>query len=157
MEYFLQILLVGLLAGSVLSLVGVGFTLVLGVGKIANFAHGAFVGLGMYFAYWGHKTFDISSYWMLLPGVVLFAVVGVGIAELFEWRGRKIGQLGVLLVGLALLLFIEGALSVSFGADVVTVDAESIGSVRLFGIQHMPPNGARHALKSAGIALRAVR
>lgn len=134
MEYFLQILLVGLLAGSVLSLVGVGFTLVLGVGKIANFAHGSFVGLGMYFAYWGHKTFGVSPYVMLVPGIVLFALVGVGIAELFEWRGRKIGELGVLLVGLALLLFIEGALSVTFGADVVTVGGGNLGSVRLFGL-----------------------
>jgi branched-chain amino acid transport system permease protein len=134
MEYFFQILLVGLLSGAVLSLVGVGFTLVLGVGKIANFAHGAFVGLGMYFAYWGQQTFGISPYWMLVPGIVVFTIVGIGIAELFEWRGRKIGELGVLLVGLALLLFIEGALSVTFGADVVTVNGADLGSVRLFGL-----------------------
>src|SRR5436190_1543291 len=41
--YFAQLLILGLLAGAVLSLVAIGFTLVLGVGKIANFAHGAFV------------------------------------------------------------------------------------------------------------------
>jgi branched-chain amino acid transport system permease protein len=134
MEYFLQLLIVGLLAGSVLSLVGVGFTLVLGVGKIANFSHGAFVGLGMYFAYWGHETFGVSPYAMLLPAILVFTVAGFGVAELFEWRGRKIGELGILLVGLALLLFIEGMLAVLFGSEVVTLTGETLGSVSAFGL-----------------------
>jgi branched-chain amino acid transport system permease protein len=135
MDYFLQQIVVGLLTGSVLSLIGVGFTLVLGVGKIANFAHGAFVGLGMYFGYWGWDTFGVSPYVMLLPAIVGFAIVGVGIAELFEWRGRKIGELGVLLVGLALLLFIEGLLAVVFGADVVKVQTEELASISAFGLK----------------------
>ena len=134
MDYFLQLLIVGLLGGSVLSLVGVGFTLVIGVGKIANFSHGAFVGLGMYFAYWGHRTFDISPYWMVLPAIVVFTAAGIGVAELFEWRGRKIGELGILLVGLALLLFIEGMLAVIFGSEVVTLTGESLGSVSVLGL-----------------------
>jgi branched-chain amino acid transport system permease protein len=134
MNYFLQLVIVGLLTGSVLSLVGVGFTLVLGVGKIANFAHGAFVGLGMYLGYWAWSTFGISPYLTLLPALVIFAVLGVGVAELFEWRGRKVGELGVLLVGLAMLLFIEGLLAVTFGQDVVRVQVKEIGTVTAFGL-----------------------
>jgi branched-chain amino acid transport system permease protein len=53
---------------------------------------------------------------------------------MFEWRGRKVGELGVLLVGLALLLFIEGLLSVVFGADVVRVQGQELGSVGAFGL-----------------------
>ena len=47
---FEQLLIVGIITGSVYSLVGLGFTLVLGVGKIANFAHGSFVAVGLYLA-----------------------------------------------------------------------------------------------------------
>jgi branched-chain amino acid transport system permease protein len=133
-DYFLQLLIVGLLSGSVLSLVGVGFTLVLGVGKIANFAHGAFVGLGMYLGYWAWHTFGLSPYLTLLPAVVLFALLGTGVAELFEWRGRRVGELGVLLVGLAMLLFIEGLLAVTFGQDVVRVQGSNLGTVGAFGL-----------------------
>ena len=35
-------------------------------------------------------------------------------AELFEWRGRKVGEIGELLIGLALLLLIGGLLEVLF-------------------------------------------
>ncbi len=53
---FEQLLIVGVITGSVYSLVGLGFTLVLGVGKIANFAHGSFVAVGLYLALFASET-----------------------------------------------------------------------------------------------------
>jgi len=132
--YLAQLLLVGILSGAVLSLVGVGFTLVLGVGKIANFAHGALVGVGMYAGYSAAKYADINPYLLLIPAALVFAVVGWAVAEMFEWRGRKIGHIGELVVGLALLLLINGALEVVFGADARTYSSVDIGSVKAFGL-----------------------
>jgi branched-chain amino acid transport system permease protein len=129
--YFEQLLIVGLLSGSVLSLVGVGFTLVLGVGKIANFAHGAFVGVGMYVGYWAERDLHINPYWLLVPALVGFIVVGWLVAELFEWRGRKVGAIGELLVGLALLLVINGLLAVVFGNDPHTLTKPDWGSLTI--------------------------
>lgn len=131
---FTQLLIVGLLTGSVLSLVGVGFTLVLGVGKIANFAHGAFVGVGMYVGYALEQDLHINPYLGLVPAVVVFTVVGIGVAELFEWRGRKIGEIGELLIGLALLLLIGGALNVVFGSDPVRLQHTDLGSLKVAGV-----------------------
>jgi branched-chain amino acid transport system permease protein len=133
--FFEQLVIVGLLSGAVLSLVGVGFTIVLGVGKIANFAHGAFVGLGMYLGYWTGTTLGISPYFMIIPGIVLFTVVGWGVAELFEWRGRKVGAIGELLVGLAMLLLINGLLAVGFGSDARTLSTADYGSLSVAGLK----------------------
>jgi branched-chain amino acid transport system permease protein len=132
--YFEQLLIVGLLAGAVLSLVGVGFTIVLGVGKIANFAHGAFVGLGMYLGYWTADTLGFSPYFMIVPAAISFALVGWGVAELFEWRGRKVGAIGELLVGLAMLLVINGLLAVAFGSNARTLSTIDYGSWSVAGL-----------------------
>src|ERR1700730_10933101 len=131
--YLEQLLLVGVLGGAVLSLVGVGFTLVIGVGKVANFAHGAFVAVGMYRGYWIGHTLGLNPYVLFVPALLGFTIVGWGIAELFEWRGRKVGAVGELLVGLALLLLINGLLAVRFGTNPVTLNNFEMGSVSLAG------------------------
>jgi branched-chain amino acid transport system permease protein len=132
--YFGQLLVLGLLDGAVLSLVATGFTLVLGVGKIANFAHGAFVAVGMYLGYEVYVAWRISPYLTLLPALVFFALVGWAVAEVFEQRGRKVGEVGELLVGLALLLLINGLLELFFTDNPKTLSGVNIGGLGVFGI-----------------------
>jgi branched-chain amino acid transport system permease protein len=124
---FEQLLIVGLLTGAVYSLVGAGFTIVLGVGKVANFAHGAFVGLGMYAALFAHNQFGLNAYQALVPALVAFAIVGYVVAELFEWRGRKVGEIGELLIGLALLLLIGGIIEVAYTDTPRSIDGLTAG------------------------------
>jgi branched-chain amino acid transport system permease protein len=52
MTNFVEILIRGLMLGSVYALVGMGLTLVWGVVGIVNIAHGEFVMLGAYFTFW---------------------------------------------------------------------------------------------------------
>lgn len=131
---FEQLIVVGLITGAVYSLVGVGFTLVLGVGKIANFAHGSFVAAGLYFALYVHEHLGWNPYLALIPGVVFFALVSLGVAELFEWRGRRVGEIGELLVGLALLLLIGGLLETMYGDQPRTIQGLTAGSVHVAGL-----------------------
>ena len=131
---FEQLLIVGVITGSVYSLVGLGFTLVLGVGKIANFAHGSFVAVGLYLALFASETLGLNVYEAFIPGVILFAIVGVGVAELFEWRGRKVGEIGELLIGLALLLVIGGLLEVLFTDNSRTITGPVLGHIRIAGL-----------------------
>jgi branched-chain amino acid transport system permease protein len=131
---FEQLLIVGLITGSVYSLVGVGFTLVLGIGKIANFAHGSFVALGLYLALFAHDTLGLNAYEAFVPGLAVFAVIGVAVAELFEWRGRRVGEIGELLIGLALLLLIGGLLEVAFKDNPRTINGLSLGQLRVAGL-----------------------
>jgi len=131
---FEQLLIVGIITGSVYSLVGVGFTLVLGVGKVANFAHGSFVAVGLYLALFASQTLGLNAYEALVPGVIFFALVGVAVAELFEWRGRKVGEIGELLIGLALLLLIGGLLEVLFTDTPRTINGLVLGHVDIAGL-----------------------
>ncbi|MFC5752715.1 branched-chain amino acid ABC transporter permease [Actinomadura rugatobispora] len=131
---FEQLLVSGLITGAVYSLVGVGFTLVLGVGKVANFAHGGFVALGLYTALFAHTQLGLNAYQTLLPAVLIFLVAGFGVGELFEWRARRAGEIGQLLVGLALLLLIGGLLEVLFKNNPRTIDGPTLGEVRVAGL-----------------------
>lgn len=128
-----QLVVTGLLAGAVYGLVGVGFTLVLGVGRIANFAHGSFVAAGLYWALFFQNRFGLNPYVALLPGVVVFTLVGFGVAELFERRGRRIGEIGELLVGLAILLLVGGFLEAVYTDRPKTIHDLTLGGVHVFG------------------------
>ena len=57
-----QAILNGLLYGALLSVIGMGMALIFGVMRIVNFAHGAFMMLGMYVAYLLFDSLGISPY-----------------------------------------------------------------------------------------------
>ena len=65
--YLMQLIVLGLLAGAVYGLIGVGFTLVLGIGRIPNFAQGSIVGLGLYFALFMQVQFGLTPYEAFVP------------------------------------------------------------------------------------------
>ena len=133
--FFLQLLIVGLLSGAVYGLIGVGFTLVLGIGRIPNFGQGAFVGLGLYFALFMQRDTGLTPYEALVPGIVLFTLVGIGSAELFERRGRQVGEIGELLVGLALLLVLQGLFETIYGDNPAEISGSALGYVHVAGIE----------------------
>ena len=73
---YLQALISGLLIGGVFSLISVGLTLTFGVMKIKNFAHGDFLIVGMYFAFFCYTLIGIDPYFAALIGVPLFFGIG---------------------------------------------------------------------------------
>ena len=69
---YLQALISGILIGGVFSLISVGLTLTFGVMKIKNFAHGDFLIVGMYFAFFCYTLLGIDPYLAALLGLPLF-------------------------------------------------------------------------------------
>lgn len=77
----LQSAVSGILLGFVYALVAVGLTLVFGVMRVANFAHGTFLMLGMYFTYWIFMWFGIDPYLGALGSGFLLFLLGVVIQK----------------------------------------------------------------------------
>jgi branched-chain amino acid transport system permease protein len=78
MEIIVQILVSGILQGGIYALVTVGLTLVFGVLRIVNFAHGEFLMLGMYATFWLNRLLGLSPYMALLivpPAMFLFGLL----------------------------------------------------------------------------------
>ena len=76
LEIFLQTVVNGLLTGSIYSLVAIGLTLIYGVMIILNFAHGEFLMLGMYIAFWMFTLFGMDPY-LAIP-IAALLIFGLG-------------------------------------------------------------------------------
>ncbi|EWT06267.1 branched-chain amino acid ABC transporter permease [Intrasporangium chromatireducens Q5-1] len=117
----LQVLVSGLLLGGVYSLVSVGLTVVFGVVRISNFAHGAFVMLGMYSAYWAHELFALDPYVAAVVIVPLFFLLGMGVYQLAFRHTIGKDPLVQIFVSVGLLVALENLALFLFGADFRTV------------------------------------
>ena len=85
MTQFLQALLSGILVGGVLGLVSMGLSLVFGVVRIVNFAHGDLIMLGMYGTFLLHTGLTIPPpFSMLIVAPVLFMIGVLLYRGLFE-------------------------------------------------------------------------
>ena len=74
--YVVQSIVSGLLIGAVFSLIAIGLTLIFGVMKIINFAHGDFLMLGMYFAFFLSVMTGLDPYFAALLCLPVFFGLG---------------------------------------------------------------------------------
>jgi branched-chain amino acid transport system permease protein len=129
----LQILIYGAVISSIYAMLAVGFTLVFGVARILNLAHGAFYALGAYGVY----TLTANLHLPLLPAAAI-AVVSVGILgvliERVLVRPLRRSMLAVLLITLAVALMIEQLLLLVFGSEARNVPSLVDVTYHLLGV-----------------------
>ncbi len=113
----LQAILNGLLTGSLYALIGMGMALIFGVMRIVNFAHGAFLMLGMYATYVLFEKTRLNPYFGFLGAGILLFLLGY----LVYWGLLKPIRIQsdfmqiLLTLGLG-LIFVDG-IQLIFGAD----------------------------------------
>lgn len=118
---FLQALVSGLLLGGVYGLVASGLTLIFGVLRIINFAHGAVMMLGMYASYWLWVGIGLDPYASVLLTAPAFFVLGVAIERLVIEPNRDAAEHNQLLLTLGLALFLENLALVLWQGDFRTL------------------------------------
>ena len=112
----LEIVIFGAVTSAIYAMLAVGFTLIFGVARILNLAHGSFYALGAYGAY---VLTSIAGLPLLVatPLVVLgVALFGMGVERVLIRPMRK-SQLAVLMISLAVSLVVEQALFLIFGSE----------------------------------------
>src|SRR3954462_2859758 len=94
----LQAVLDGLLTGSLYSLIGMGMALIFGVMRIVNFAHGAFMMIGMYVTYLLFDRFGVTPYvGFLAAAAVLFVLGAATYPGLLRWTAERSEFMTILL------------------------------------------------------------
>jgi branched-chain amino acid transport system permease protein len=81
MNFFLQVMISGLLLGTTYALLGVGFSLIWGVARVLNITHAIFAVLAAYAAYWPMKLYNLDPFLTLLGIIPLFFLLGVLLYE----------------------------------------------------------------------------
>jgi branched-chain amino acid transport system permease protein len=123
LDLILQAIVTGLLLGGVYCLFCAGLTLTFGVMKIINFAHGEFLMIAMYGAYFFSQYFHTEAYTsvvVVLPGLFILGVLVFHFFVRPILGAEPLNQM-LLLVGLSLVLQ-NGALAL-FSADTRSVQS----------------------------------
>lgn len=106
LQLFTQIFVNGLFVGGIYAMVAIGLTLIYGVMIILNFAHGEFLMLGMYIAYWGFTLAGLDPYLSIPIAAVLMFMVGALIQRVLVQRvldSHPLSQI-ILLLGVSMLI-----------------------------------------------------
>jgi branched-chain amino acid transport system permease protein len=123
----------GLLTGALYALIGMGMALIFGVMRIVNFAHGAFLMVGMYFSWVLFDRLNVNPYLGFIPaGLFLFGfgyLVYLGLIR--PVRDRSHFMQILMTSGIALILV--DSIQLGFGADYHQTNIELVNRTLRFG------------------------
>ncbi len=142
MDTFIQLTLNGLTLGSVYALIALGYSLVYGILKLLNFAHGdvfmvgSFIGFGT-LQLLGGSTDPMLPIWLLLVVITVAAMVGCAmlgvVIERFAYRPlRNAPRIAPLISALGVSFFLAYSMQMLFGAEQRDYDAFALGNGVLF-------------------------
>jgi neutral amino acid transport system permease protein len=126
----------GLSLGSVLALGAIGLTLVYGILKLVNFAHGDFITFGAYIAFAVNISAGVPLAIAVVAAMAATALLGV-FFERAMWgpmRARGAGLLQLLLMSIGLALLIRGIVQMIWSTEIRTLDVNTTATVDFLGL-----------------------
>jgi len=131
MDTVVQLLVSGVLLGGVYALGAMGLNLIFGVAKVVNFAHGEFLMLGMYAAYWLWTLTGVGPYWGSPLIFALGALLGLVFYQGLIRHTLYKTEMTQVFATLGVAIVIQNLALMAFSADYLTIkvldpDQESI-------------------------------
>jgi neutral amino acid transport system permease protein len=127
----------GLALGSVYAIGAVGLTLVYGILKLVNFAHGDFLTFGAYMAFAVNVTWGAPLIVAALFAIAMTALLAV-LFERVMWapmRARKAGLLQLLLMSIGLAFLIRYSIQYAWSTEIRTLDVDRFAVVEFLGLR----------------------
>lgn len=123
-SYLFLAFLEGLVQAAVLSLTALGLSLVFGVMRVVNIAHGQFVMLGAVLAWWitSHVTSPVLGFFAALVIAPIFVGAAALASERFILRPLKYDAVATIIATIGLLYIIQELTLLSFGPDARPVE-----------------------------------
>ena len=100
MTVFIQYLVNGLSMGSVYAIIALGYTMVYGIAKMLNFAHGDVIMVGAYVSFCATSYLGLPGWVSVILSCVVCTVLGVLIEGLAYKPLRQAGPLAVLITAI---------------------------------------------------------
>ena len=136
----LEQLINGLRTGSIYALIALGYTMVYGIAKMINFAHGDIIMVGAYALYVAVALLHLPVVPALIFTCVICAVLGVIIEKIAYKPLRNAPRLAVLITAIGVSYFLQSASLLIFKAtpipfqSVINVNSITLGGVTISGI-----------------------
>jgi branched-chain amino acid transport system permease protein len=146
MSSFLQHLTNGISLGSLYALIAIGYTMVYGILRLINFAHGDIFMMAMYFAFYAVATFMMPWYLSFFLAIVLTTILGILVEKSAYRPIRNAPKISILISAIGMSFFLENLATVVFGgrpkafpAPDIFTKVIHIGSVSLQRLTIMIP------------------
>ena len=136
----LEQLINGLRTGSIYALIALGYTMVYGIAKMINFAHGDIIMVGAYTLYIGISLLNLSIPISILLTVIVCSVVGVAVEKIAYKPLRNAPPLAVLITAIGVSYFLQSVSLLIFKAtpipfnSVINIQSVKFGSLNISGI-----------------------
>jgi neutral amino acid transport system permease protein len=127
----------GLSLGAIYALGAVGLTLVYGILKLVNFAHGDFLTFGAYMAYLVNVTWGAPLVVAIFWAMLMTALLGI-LFERLLWgpmRAKQAGLLQLLLAAIGLAFLLRAVVQWFWGTEIRTLDVNATSSVEILGLR----------------------
>ena len=107
----------GLSLGSVYAIIALGYTMVYGISKMLNFAHGDVIMIGGYMSFIMTMYMGLNGWLALLVAMVICTVLGITIERLAYRPLRGTGSLAVLITAIGVSYFLQNIALLIWGAN----------------------------------------
>jgi neutral amino acid transport system permease protein len=127
----------GLSLGAIYALGAVGLTLVYGILKLVNFAHGDFLTFGAYMAYLVNVTWGAPLVVAIFWAMLMTALLGI-LFERLLWgpmRAKRAGLLQLLLAAIGLAFLLRAVVQWFWGTEIRSLDVNTTSSVEILGLR----------------------
>ncbi len=114
---FLSYLIGGLGLGSVYAIIALGYSMVYGIAKMLNFAHGDVIMVGAFVAYFALSSFGLPTIVALILSVVACTVLGIVVEKLAYKPLRGASSLSVLITAIGVSYFLQNGAMLMWGTD----------------------------------------
>lgn len=129
---FLDHLISGINLGSVYALIALGYSMVYGIAKMLNFAHGDVIMIGAYVSFIASFSMKLPPVVGVLLSIVICTLLGILIEGLAYRPLRQAGSLAVLITAIGVSTFLQNAAQLIFGPNPVQFpNIFNMSSIRL--------------------------
>lgn len=130
---FLSYLISGISLGSVYAIIALGYTMVYGIAKMLNFAHGDLIMVGGYISLLAMSALNLPWWLAVLLAMLVCTVLGIVIEGLAYRPLRAAPSLAVLITAIGVSYFLQNAALLLWGANPRVYTPVVEGAVKLFG------------------------
>ena len=133
MTLFLSYLINGISLGSVYAIIALGYTMVYGIAKMLNFAHGDIIMVGAYVCFWAMQSLGCPTIVSILIAMIVCTVLGMVIERLAYKPLRQATSLAVLITAIGMSYLLQNIALLIWGANPKNfASVVTIGKLSLF-------------------------